>query len=603
MKNKIPKRYITKYIIAAALLTVITFSLFSTDIITKSETIETIAHTIPAEIETEVLQQWRQSNGLKQTLTHHAVGPDVVLLQRMLAQNENIYPEKKVTGYYGDMTAAAVGRFQDAYNLPRTENVDETTKNKLNEVFLAHLCPEQNIIYPDFSLKRMTRQTPPLPEEYIPPVLEDISNKVKTIGIICLHTDVVPNTMQMINDAKKDDVHLAISSGYRSYETQRYLYNYWHKKHGTAAADFIAEPGKSEHQLGTTIDVTDASIEYAAVDTRFGKSDGGKWMKENAHRYGFTMSYPKGKKNRTGYQYEPWHWRFIGVKDATILHVQKKAVNEPLAITQKKVRPIPIHNIQKGLTLSANAAVAIFTDTNETERILMQKNRKRRIPIASITKLMTALVAFDLFKLDDHIIINQSALNGKGVSGKFTTGETISLEDALHAILIESNNEIAIAIAETIGIEMFIQKMNDQAHKLKMHDTQFVNVTGLDPRMGSEKMNYATASDIAGLLQYIFENKKDIFAILKKRKHTITEINTGKITLIETTNELFTDQEKPLQVLGGKTGTTPKAKHNLAIISRAPLQKGYIITVVIGSENSFIDTQDLLRYIKNAFIW
>ena len=123
-----------------------------------------------------------------------------------------------------------------------------------------------------------------------------------------------------------------------------------------------------------------------------------------------------------------------------------------------------------------------------------------------------------------------------------------------------------------------------------MLDTHFVNVTGLDPGMGSENVNYATALDIAALLEYIFENRQDIFTILTKTEHVVHEISRERLVPIQTTNMLLLNQETPLPIVGGKTGTTPKAKSNLANIVNSPSEEGYITTVILGSEDASIDT-------------
>ena len=266
--------------------------------------------------------------------------------------------------------------------------------------------------------------------------------------------------------------------------------------------------------------------------------------------------------------------------------------------------PKPKHGMNEEPALSANSATAIITNTNWADQNLLQKNKEKKVPIASITKLMTALTASELLQSNDRITINQSALSGKGVSGKFIAGETISLNDALHAILIESNNEIAIAIAETVGREKFIQKMNNRAHQLKMFNTHFFNTTGLDPKEGSEEINYATASDITSPTKIHFQKQKRHFHHPTKNRATPSPQQTPKRTIpITTTNELLTDKKIALQVLGGKTGTTPKAKNNLTVITETPSQKGNLITVIIGSENAFTDTQNLLQYSKNTFEW
>ncbi|MBT9169294.1 MAG: putative carboxypeptidase YodJ [Syntrophomonadaceae bacterium] len=550
-------------------------------------------------VETELLKQWQQSKGLRNTLAYNSIGSDVSLLQRMLSQDRGIYPERKITGYYGNLTKDAVIRFQNEYNLSQTGVVDELTKNKLNEVFLQFLCPEQTTIYPEFFLRKIDRQSP-LPTDYIPPSLEDISTKVKTIGIACVRKDMVQSLTEMFRGAEKDSVYLAITSGYRKPEIQKYLYDFWLRVQGPSALDEIAKPGASEHQLGTTVDFTDESIGYAGVDDRFGNSDGGKWLIANARKYGFVMSYPKGKEKVTGYKYEPWHWRFVGVDIATALYNQNLTFNESSFDAQKK--PYPRNDVKKGLVLSASAAISVFTDVNGEEHTLIGKNKERRLPIASLTKLMVALVAADLYKQSDIVTINESALEGKGISGHYVAGDSFLFRDALHALLIGSHNEITNAMADRIGIDAFVQRMNDKARALNLDNTHFFNVTGLDPKIESEEINYSTASDISKLLKYIFENRVDIFSILEKSEYDLADINGLPKMTIKTTNELITNKDTPLQVLGGKTGETPWAKSNLAIVSSAPT-KGRIVSVVIGSENHFSDMRELLKYVKSSFVW
>ena len=278
-------------------------------------------------VETKLLRQWQLSQGLKNTIGYNAVGSDVALLQRMLSQDPGIYPEQQVTGYYGMLTREAVVRFQSEYHLPQTGVVGPATKSKLNEVFLHHLCPEPTTIYSDYLHKKVARR-PVLPADYVPPQLEEISAKVKTVGIMCLRKDVVPSLVALFSDAKQNGIHLLVTSAYRKPEIQKDLYDFWVQEEGDRAFDEIAEPGASEHQLGTTVDLTDASIGYAGVDQRFGESVGGKWLMENAHNYGFTMSYPEGKEGVTGYAYEPWHWRYVGVKIATKLREEGLTLNE-----------------------------------------------------------------------------------------------------------------------------------------------------------------------------------------------------------------------------------------------------------------------------------
>lgn len=108
--------------------------------------------------------------------------------------------------------------------------------------------------------------------------------------------------------AAEDGVSLTVTSAYRSYDTQVATFNYWAAKDGEAKANtYSARAGQSEHQLGTTLDFN--------IDTSAGAAQHA-WLAARAHDFGFAMSYPKGAQDVTGYKYEPWHYRYIGVDAA-----------------------------------------------------------------------------------------------------------------------------------------------------------------------------------------------------------------------------------------------------------------------------------------------
>lgn len=113
---------------------------------------------------------------------------------------------------------------------------------------------------------------------------------------------------------------LMARSGYRSYDTQVMLYDRYVKEDGVEAADtYSARPGHSEHQTGLTIDITSDSVHGGLTET-FGETDEGKWVAENAHRFGFIIRYPEDRVDETGYQYEPWHLRYVGTEAATSIY-------------------------------------------------------------------------------------------------------------------------------------------------------------------------------------------------------------------------------------------------------------------------------------------
>ena len=112
---------------------------------------------------------------------------------------------------------------------------------------------------------------------------------------------------------------LTVSSAYRSFREQESTYSYWVSRLGPIEAGRIsAKAGHSEHQLGTTVDVTSASVRLELTEA-FGTAPEGMWLQANAQRFGFTMSYPDDKESVTGYAYEPWHWRYVGETMATWL--------------------------------------------------------------------------------------------------------------------------------------------------------------------------------------------------------------------------------------------------------------------------------------------
>jgi zinc D-Ala-D-Ala carboxypeptidase len=112
---------------------------------------------------------------------------------------------------------------------------------------------------------------------------------------------------------------LAVKSAYRSYATQVATFNMWVQRSGyEQALRFSARPGHSEHQLGTTIDFTTAP--GVPLSTTFGDSPAGRWLARNSWKYGFIMSYPKGKERASCYGYEPWHFRYFGRAVAAQIH-------------------------------------------------------------------------------------------------------------------------------------------------------------------------------------------------------------------------------------------------------------------------------------------
>jgi D-alanyl-D-alanine carboxypeptidase len=124
---------------------------------------------------------------------------------------------------------------------------------------------------------------------------------------------------ELINGAKEDGLRLVAVSGYRSYSRQSAIYQANVNRMGEEAANMVsAKPGQSEHQTGLAMDVSCESIGYS-LDDSLGDLPEGQWLAENAHEYGFIIRYQKDKTEITGYSYEPWHVRYVGIELATYL--------------------------------------------------------------------------------------------------------------------------------------------------------------------------------------------------------------------------------------------------------------------------------------------
>ena len=134
----------------------------------------------------------------------------------------------------------------------------------------------------------------------------------------------------MVDDAKKDGIKLWSVSAYRSYSTQKSIYNRYVKKDGVKKADtYSARPGHSEHSTGLAVDINTASSK-----SHFENTKEYKWLINNSYKYGFVERYKKGKQFITGYKYEPWHFRYFGVELATELHDMDVTYEEYLVMTR-----------------------------------------------------------------------------------------------------------------------------------------------------------------------------------------------------------------------------------------------------------------------------
>ena len=155
-----------------------------------------------------------------------------------------------------------------------------------------------------------------LPSNYVPNDLRLINNRYAYDGKY-LREEAAVNFENLSADASMLGYRIIAVSAYRDYEYQGKLFNEYAGSKGIEYALLCsAKPGHSEHQTGLAVDVEGSNKNY----DEFEKSIEFNWMKKNAHKYGFILRYPKGKEHITGFKYEPWHYRYVGVKHATNIY-------------------------------------------------------------------------------------------------------------------------------------------------------------------------------------------------------------------------------------------------------------------------------------------
>lgn len=132
--------------------------------------------------------------------------------------------------------------------------------------------------------------------------------------------------INMYNKAKEQDIKLIINSSYRNYQNQENTYNELKKTYGTNRADNqAARPGHSEHETGLAFDIFTPGN---TTTSNFEESNAYAWLKEHAQEFGFIERYPKGKEYLTGYNFESWHWRYVGVDIATKIKEEEITFDE-----------------------------------------------------------------------------------------------------------------------------------------------------------------------------------------------------------------------------------------------------------------------------------
>jgi D-alanyl-D-alanine carboxypeptidase (penicillin-binding protein 5/6) len=239
--------------------------------------------------------------------------------------------------------------------------------------------------------------------------------------------------------------------------------------------------------------------------------------------------------------------------------------------------------------VTAKAAIIIDLDSG---KVLFEKNSGEQLPIASLTKLMTAVVARENYSLEDFVIVSRNASKQPAAKIWLQIGEKLLVQDLLKATLIESANDAATALAEKMGMEKFVEKMNAKAKVLGLRSSSFANPVGYD-----DEANFSTVSDLATLAKYFLRD--EFLRKIAATGKTGIASTSGIVHELYSTNNLFGSY---LEIRGLKTGLTEDAGECLAAISRMENGKE-ILAIVLNSPKRFQEGKALLTWAAKSFQW
>lgn len=232
---------------------------------------------------------------------------------------------------------------------------------------------------------------------------------------------------------------------------------------------------------------------------------------------------------------------------------------------------------------SARSTLVMDMDSG---RVLYKKDAHNKRLIASITKIMTAIVAIENGHLDSKVTVGREVLDMYGTNIYVEVGEKIKVKDLLYGLILRSGNDASIVLSKKVsGNEnKFVELMNSKAHEIGMKNTSFKNPHGLDEKT----KNYSTAYDMALLSKYAYKNK--IYRKITSKK--IYKTSTGKKTY------LWYNKNKLLNIYkhctGGKNGYTPKAGKTL--VTTASKNNLNITIVSLDDSNSYVNHKKMYEY-------
>lgn len=241
----------------------------------------------------------------------------------------------------------------------------------------------------------------------------------------------------------------------------------------------------------------------------------------------------------------------------------------------------------------ANAVLLTHLDSG---RVLFEKNANLQVPIASLTKLLTALVVRDLFDSQEIVTIASPSVRVDGQKQTLYLGERIMVRDLVQMMLVESSNDAAYALAAYAGERGvdFVAQMNRKAYALGMYNCTFTDPAGLDDTA------LCTAQDLLRLVRDALTSAPELWPIMAQPRLVVTSADGKIVHEVVSTDELLGQIPG---IVGGKTGYTDGALGCLVLVVELPEKNDTLVSIVLGSRGRFTDTRALISWAQVAYRW
>jgi len=260
----------------------------------------------------------------------------------------------------------------------------------------------------------------------------------------------------------------------------------------------------------------------------------------------------------------------------------REAINKTTPALKIKINPVPYLKLAYYPEVSAEGIYLV--DLPSFTPVFERNSHQRFLP-ASTTKIMTALVAYDLYKPEDIITVKQTVEEGHVMN--LVSGEKITVENLLYGTLVHSANDAAFALANNYGREKFMKKVNEKAKSLGMNNSNFKNPAGLD-----NQNQYTTPFDLTLAARELLKNPY-LSKIVSTKEITISDVDFKYFHQLTNVNKLLGE----IQGLGGlKTGYTENAGENLVSFYK---KNGHqFVVVILKSQDRFNDTRNIIKWVE-----